>query len=360
MKNKRFIPIVIALLTLLLFCLPQHVVPQGINLVKFFNAFSKPIRSGVYNPRIYSPHIFTVNTALLGQSSIASVKAAQCNALLGRPIIAPAKERDFHPNPEVLTGGIRHMDLDMLLPFSSRPHQNIFISNSSHSSSAWPTPLLRILANSYKTNPSFPLCGEWRIIGWESNDPQLESEFIDIIHPSIHKGEYITISNNIVSYFSCGQAILSIDLQSDYINSLDNETPEITWVDENVITLNFPFGDSNEELILHRVPKEIPSHIGHTTDNSTPSHIITLPQRDVEADRQSHLSVKIDASSEDTDIELLTNKCWIDYIEQIKQRIEKMEEQLFEKGMQFDFEYEFKDGEVGFIIYTYGYKLDAA
>ena len=49
-----------------------------------------------------------------------------------------------------------------------------------------------------------------------------------------------------------------------------------------------------------------------------------------------------------------------DVEQQIKQRIEQMQEQLFEKGMKFDFEFELKDGEVGFIIYTYGYKPDAA
>lgn len=360
MKNKSLIPILMAILILLLFCFPQYVVSgKPKNPVKFIESLKNPIPSGIYHRGICSPYGHTVPTAQLELSRIKSVATAQFNAHAWSNI-TPATKRDFHPNMEVLTGGLHHRDLDRQIRFSSRSHQGDVILNSPHPTSVWTIPLLGTLASSFKANPS--LCGNWYVL--ESDYPHLESELIDFNHTSIN--EYISISENGVSFFSCGQAILSTDVLADYINSLHNETSEITWLDKNAIFIDVHFGNCSKELILRRVTKEIPSRFGRTIGKSTSPHIITLPQRDVEADSHSRLShhVKIDASSEDANIKLLVNDCLIDYIDirtiieqQIKQRIEQMEEQLFKKSMQFDFE---SKDEVGFIIYTYGYKLDAA
>lgn len=58
------------------------------------------------------------------------------------------------------------------------------------------------------------------------------------------------------------------------------------------------------------------------------------------------------------------NKWWIEYIggiideQMIRLGIDKMEKQLFKNGINIDTELE--DDTVGFIIYNYEYKLDAA
>ena len=66
-------------------------------------------------------------------------------------------------------------------------------------------------------------------------------------------------------------------------------------------------------------------------------------------------------SSISTDI---TNEWWVEYIRRIIEeqmillRMDKMEKQLFKNGMQIDVEME--EDTVGFIIYDYEYRLDAA
>lgn len=85
--------------------------------------------------------------------------------------------------------------------------------------------------------------------------------------------------------------------------------------------------------------------------NSFPlRHIEESPKRD---DSVS-IPVKVD------------NKWWIEYIrgiieeQMIQLRMDKMEKQLFKNGMQIDVEIE-EDGEiVGYIIYNYEYRIDAA
>lgn len=327
---------------LLLFCLPQHVTSQWKRQIsKGLSELKNPTRN-IHIKKEIKPWRQTTQWQDLSNSW---KPFSPPNVLRGCPATETVSITANTPLKE-----LHRMDLDWQYPVSMRLYQNI------PPIQVLPIPLLGALASSFKANPS--LCGKWRVIERESNDLQLESELTN----NILKDEFINISEDGVSFFSCGQSILSKVVKNDYINSLNNEI-RITWQDENIIVVHY--GDCSKELVLYRVPEEIPSPIGHTIGNSTPPHIITLPQRTVEADIQSHLShhVKIDRSS-NTNIE--SNEWWIDYIgkiieeQQIKQGIEQMQEQLFEKGMKFDFEYEWKDGEVGFIIFTYGYKLDAA
>lgn len=348
MNNKRFILIAIALL--FLFGLPQNVVSgKPKNPVKIARAFSSRTYSvgitekvGFRRLPIFSPDVF--------EGPIVPVK---------KKYNCRDKELYFHLDPNVLTS----------VPVYKGLYLNPRLTRRT---------ILGTLASSIKTNPS--LRGNWRINQWVSNDPQLQSELIDIFHTSIRNNEYINISNdNIVSYFSCGHAILSTDVQSDFINSLDNETPEITWITEDVIALHL--GDRNEVLFLHRVTKETPSHIGRTIGNSSSPHTITLPQRDVKAD----ISVKIDADCEETDIELSTistpnddTNWWDKYIknliedQMIHQGIEKIEKQIENRDNQpndFDKLYQFipirhdikqeSNRNTSYIIYINDYELAA-
>lgn len=211
-------------------------------------------------------------------------------------------------------------------------------------------------------NSSISILGTWHVIGWQDEVLQLKEK--GIVYAKKRNDEYIMIIPDASSsYISGTHVIISHDENSDfkiYDNKhlvaiqvlLDNckRTMLLEHIAEDFIP---PYRFGNDIVGIQTCEYQIFAKPEQRNQNHSDATFAT-PLQNKDSEAKSNASGLL--SPED-------DKRWSELGKEIEELgfrlgLEKMENLLFPQGMQIDVDIE--EDTIGFIIYSYEYRLDAA